>query len=636
MLHQMQQGAKPFKRPKVTKPSMSSTFEQELHNILGVANAGKTQDTEEQEEGERELNKNEPSKNTRMKGRNHIESGGVQETVTSGAFLRAVAVDSELGKFFLEQQANPPLLKNVSGIDINEEKIEVMQSSSFLLNGSGIENLFFTTGVSYVGIASKLKDPSRPAQIPLTLHGISNKYSDNYISKFSQLGTIFDSGGDVNQYIRVFTILFLDWCMSIIILLPHLRDNANKDPLLETVAKSSTFAKVCFDSPDKDSLQKTLGEKIVDLVSFISLINYMSLYATKTEDEADPVQRDEMLQRSESFQSKAEKDFQSRLLEITEEYTGNIIELKAGLKRLIDFIPPGGGDVPLKFDKEKEEIITAIREVGIEPITKSKQQLDIIAQLKKDLAGKTLEIKKLTKQLGNGTGGGVAYLSQGMTGSNSLSKEEQLLNKKTFDLLLPLKIREVFMKYPAYRYGLTLAGKIHLRNEQSIFVTDITQLVYIQHESNPLSSTIPKIDESYVKIQVEQARTRYLSFLHSTPVTDIVAECMQLLTPTMVSVLQTCLNETKKLVELETNRRITAEELLCPKGGNTAHEGLYDKFTSWVAAVYISDQQIQKNIATTQSDKNAQNLSRLKTILDLRQGLIDMGYRVKPNPYSMA
>jgi hypothetical protein len=287
----------------------------------------------------------------------------------------------------------------------------------------------------------------------------------------------------------------------------------------------------------------------------------------------------------------------------------------------------------LKDNTALKELQEQVRSLILNPILKLQAENETIVKLKKEKAKLTAELEKMKRAQGlSGTGGG---LTSNPSQATSLSKEEQLLNKKTFDLLLPLKIREVFMKYPAYRYGLTLAGKIHLRNEQSIFVTDITQLVYIQHESNPLSSTIPKIDESYVKIQVEQARTRYLGFLHS-PAPDILSECMQLLTPTMVSVLQTCLNETKKLVELETNRRITAEELLCPKPNHTAHEGLYDKFTSWVAAVYISDQQIQKNIATTQSDKNAQNLSRLKTILDLRQGLIDMGYRVKPNPYSMA
>jgi len=608
MLHQMQQGAKPFKRPKVTKPNMTSTFEQELHNILGVT----TKDTKEN------LTEQEDDDKTGMK---------------LGPVAVGSIVEQKLNDMGIKKEDPFKSSKQFHGIKYSQVKVANWKTREVFLKDSGFEDLFVADNETYFDVIVEVSNVPPINGIYLDFSNIDKDLS-LYKSRFAALKTIYDRGGDVNQLIRIFSTLFSDFCMPLAIVLEDTVLSPEKKKLMEELAVISSFASVL--ASGKQSIKQTFHHRMVDLLLMSNTVAYMSLQASLTEKLVDEEERPrELSLKTNDFQSVAEKQFQEKLLEAASEYTTQIVELKASLRRLNEIQKENEDDLDEETKNRTEVIISNIREVGIEPITKSKQQLDIIAQLKKDLAVKILEVKKLTKQLGNGTGGGGGggtYLSQGST---SLSKEEQLLNKKTFDLLLPLKIREVFMKYPAYRYGLTLAGKIHLRNEQSIFVTDITQLVYIQHESNPLSSTIPKIDESYVKIQVEQARTRYLGFLHS-PATDILSECMQLLTPTMVSVLQTCLNETKKLVELETNRRITAEELLCPKGGNTASEGLYDKFTSWVAAVYISDQQIQKNIATTQSDKNAQNLSRLKTILDLRQGLIDMGYRVKPNPYSMA
>jgi hypothetical protein len=634
---------------------MPTSFEQEIKNLLrGGGNADKTEDDKHSQHYTKLDTKHEKT--------------GMYLDASNDEKLRTVLQADERTK-----EKKQPLPRTDFTV-VTNNGVDFKIDSLFLLQ-SGLEQSMYDDNVKFAEVMPT--DSTFNAAPSYLLYKFDNAYGTDYASnKYYELANLYQKGADVNRLLRVLNIELNDLFFFVILISPIL-----VEPSYDWIAKAkpayygkSSFVDSILDAITKEKNRAAAGEiinrRITDIITFMNVVERRSIAATLYE-ESTPY----------DFQLLAEKDFQKELIKASSEYTTEmqdlkivISDVKAALLPLKDSIATTAEPVFLSADPStlrsntgittNRTTIESINEIVIKPVTKAKEALDQLAQMKKELAAKTLEINKLKKALaapvGKASGSGPVPTSSS-TSSTQVSKEDKLQIKKAFELLLPLAVREVFMKFPAYRYGLTIAGKIHLRNEQSVFVTDITDLARLEMENSPtVVTSASMVTSDFVRNLLQRVQTKYISFLKEGGGggDPVLQQCKLLLTPVMSTVLETCLGEVTKMVSLETNMSIdpdlllTEEEARMKKFGTTSssssifggmganqkridsHKRLMDKFTSWVATVYISDNQIQKNIATTQSDKQVQNYARLLAMLELRSALRDMGFSVKVNPYS--
>lgn len=319
-----------------------------------------------------------------------------------------------------------------------------------------------------------------------------------------------------------------------------------------------------------------------------------------------------------------EQEYEEELIKIAASYEQQILNLNQIVKNAIALNNGEDeiiGEEPAGNENQNEDQRNSQYEPGIAgllkyvsiTVSKLHGELKELTKVKKERAELRSEVEKLRRQLASSS-----VSSTSSTPSSSSSQDKEV--KKVYETMLPTALREVMSKLHSYRFVLDLAGKIHVRSEQTMFLFDVLDLVRTYAQKNiSLYKDISSVNMDVVKSDVESIlSTNVTAFASDARTPDEVLK--KVLVPVYLSALENSFLDVQKFTPVKPP---TLKTLLIR--GKTS-ERLIGAFINYVAAKYTSDLQIQKNMATTASDKIVQSVAKLQAMQDLKEALKSAGY----------
>lgn len=331
---------------------------------------------------------------------------------------------------------------------------------------------------------------------------------------------------------------------------------------------------------------------------------------------------------------KYEEEYQEQLLKLSVEYERQMGELFEIIKSttqeassgsivitgLPDTITPGETGVPLvkapntsEGGQTTNENIGSLLKTVASTVTKLNTQLKDYTKIKKENAELRLAVERARRE--------------GATKVTSSTQEEKEI-KIMYENLLGGAMRTKLSTYNSYTFALSLAGKLHLRSEQSIFIFDISALIrgFIQNKIKEYRS-LSLVQYSSVQTDLQSVFDTNINFF-SGDSQNPEGVLRSILAPAYLYALDSAFTELLKFLHpsskpLILNRLLILDPLL------KTQNKLYAAFVNFVASKYNTDLQLQKNIATTASDKIVQSVAKIQSIDDMKKAMIEAGYRLR-------
>lgn len=331
---------------------------------------------------------------------------------------------------------------------------------------------------------------------------------------------------------------------------------------------------------------------------------------------------------------KYEEEYQEQLLKLSVEYERQMGELFEIIKSttqeassgsivitgLPDTITPGETGTPIvkapntsEGGQTTNENIGSLLKTVASIVTKLNTQLKDYTKIKKENAELRLAVERARRE--------------GATKVTSSTQEEKEI-KIMYENLLGGAMRTKLSTYNSYTFALSLAGKLHLRSEQSIFIFDISALIrgFIQNKIKEYRS-LSLVQYSSVQTDLQSVFDTNIT-IFSGDSQNPEGVLRSILAPAYLYALDSAFAELLKFLHpsskpLILNRLLILDPLL------KTQNKLYAAFVNFVASKYNTDLQLQKNIATTASDKIVQSVAKIQSIDDMKKAMIEAGYRLR-------
>lgn len=315
---------------------------------------------------------------------------------------------------------------------------------------------------------------------------------------------------------------------------------------------------------------------------------------------------------------KYEQEYQEEIVKIASDYEQQVMRLNELIKTTL---PATATDVKnpddiKEYSNALPEVVgtVAVQKIVSTTTAKLYSELKEMAKVKKERAELRVEVEKLRRMVSKG----------GTQGENKDANKEV---KKVYESMLVPAAREVLSQFYSYKFALSLAGKIHIRSEQSMFVIDIMDLIrtYCQ-EKLVLYDSITMLNLDVVKRDVETVLAANLRYFASDS-TDPEKVLKDILVPAYLTAVQNSHQDVLKFLT-PSSQKPTISSLIKTDPRKPTTLKLFNSFVNYVAARYTADLQVQKNMATTASDKIIQSVAKIEAIKELKQALKEAGYQI--------